>query len=110
MHVSVARPYNTYGPRDHFDGYKGHVIPALIKRIFDGENPLKVWGNGSQSRSFLYVEDLARGLILLTEQYPKPDPINLGTEEEIRIRGLVFQLLEICRVETEVLFDTSKPS
>ncbi|MCL5432571.1 MAG: NAD-dependent epimerase/dehydratase family protein [Patescibacteria group bacterium] len=109
MEVSVVRPYNCYGPRDHFDPNTSHVIPALIKRIFDGENPVKVWGSGKQTRAFLYVEDLAEGMITAIEKYPVPDPINLGTDEEISIKNLIQKIIKISGIKTKVLFDTSKP-
>ena len=109
MKVGIVRPYNCYGPRDHFDPETSHVIPALIKRVFDGENPVKVWGSGSQTRAFLYVEDLAEGMILAIEKYPVPDPVNLGTDEEVSIKELINKILEISGVKTKVVFDTTKP-
>jgi len=110
MKIAIARPYNTYGPRDHFNPEKSHVIPALIKRVFDGENPLTVWGDGEQSRAFLYVTDLARGLLEVTERYAETDPINLGTDEEIKIKDLVSLILDFSGRNPTVYFDTSKPS
>lgn len=109
MKIGIVRPYNCYGPRDHFDPEKSHVIPALIKRIFDGEAPLVVWGSGNQSRAFLYVEDFARGLMEAIEKYPVPDPINIGTAEEIKIKDLVRLLLKLSDKSPKVIFDTSKP-
>lgn len=109
MKVGIVRPYNCYGPRDHFDEKTSHVIPALIKRVLDGENPIKVWGTGKQTRAFLYVEDLAEGMILAIEKYPKPDPINLGTDEEISINNLVKHILKKSYINAKILFDTSKP-
>lgn len=110
MNISVVRPYNTYGPRDHFSDAKAHVIPALIRRIGAGESPLVVWGDGSQSRSFLYVDDNVRGLMLALERYPVPDPLNLGTEEEVTIGNLVRMLLAAFGVSREIIFDTNKPA
>lgn len=109
MKIGVVRPYNAYGPRDHFDPSISHVIPALIRRIFTGEDPLVVWGSGKQTRAFLYVEDLAQGLLLAIEKYPNPDPINLGTDEEISIKDLVLKILTIAGRKTKVVFDTTKP-
>lgn len=109
MKIGIVRPYNCYGPRDHFDPEKSHVIPALIKRVFDGENPVKVWGSGKQTRAFLYVEDLAEGMILVIEKYPNPDPINLGTDEEISIKDLIGKIVKISNVDAKVEFDTSMP-
>ncbi len=110
MSIAIARPYNAYGPRDHFDEEKAHVIPALIRRVFGGENPVVVWGDGDQTRSFLYVEDLAEGLLRLAEHCSEPDPVNLGTEEEVTIRELVERLIQISGRELEIRFDPSKPA
>ena len=109
MKVGIVRPYNAYGPRDHFDPESSHVIPALIKRIMDGENPIVVWGSGKQSRAFLYVDDFAEGLIQAIEKYPVPDPVNIGTDEEISIGNLVKKILQISKSKARVVFDTSKP-
>lgn len=109
MKVGIVRPYNCYGPRDHFDPKTSHVIPALIKRVFDGENPVTVWGTGRQTRAFLYVEDLAEGMILAIEKYPTPDPINLGTNEEVTISDLVKRIINISGTKNKIFFDTSKP-
>lgn len=106
--VGIVRPYNCYGPRDHFDDETSHVIPALIKRVLAGENPIKVWGTGKQTRAFLYVEDLAEGMILAIEKYPFPDPINLGTDEEISISNLIKHILKKSGINAKILFDTSK--
>jgi len=109
MKVGIARPYNCYGPRDHFDPETSHVIPALIKRVFDGENPINVWGSGKQTRAFLYVEDFAQGLILTIEKYPVADPVNIGTNEEVSIKELVEKIVKISGVKTRIAFDISKP-
>lgn len=109
MNVAIVRPYNAYGPRDHYDPNTSHVIPALIKRVLGGENPVRVWGSGRQTRAFLYVEDLARGMILATEKYPMADPVNLGTDEEVTIKYLVEKIVEITGKKTRIEFDTSKP-
>lgn len=109
MKIGIVRPYNAYGPRDHFDPQVSHVVPALIKRILDRENPLVIWGSGNQTRAFLYVEDLAEGILLATEKYCVADAINLGTNEEISIKDLVNLILELCNQEREVIFDTTKP-
>ncbi|MCX6704965.1 MAG: NAD-dependent epimerase/dehydratase family protein, partial [Candidatus Woesebacteria bacterium] len=109
MQIAIVRPYNCYGPRDHFDPKTSHVIPALIKRVFDGENPVIVWGSGTQTRAFLYVEDLADGMITAIEKYPVPDPVNLGTDEEVSISDLVNRIIEISGIKTKITFDTTKP-
>ena len=107
--VGIVRPYNCYGPRDHFDNETSHVIPALIKRVLAGENPIKVWGTGKQTRAFLYVEDLAEGMILAIEKSSVPDPINLGTNQEISINNLIKLILKKSSINAKILFDTSKP-
>lgn len=110
MKIAIVRPYNCYGPRDHFEPDKSHVIPAIIKRIYDGENPLVIWGNGEQSRAFIHVKDLARGMALATEKYPVADPLNLGTPVEIKIKDLVSMIVRLSGSDPDVVFDTSKPS
>lgn len=109
MQVGIVRPYNAYGPRDHFDPEKSHVIPALIKRVLDGENPLVVWGSGNQTRAFLYVEDFAEGLISAIEKYPVADPVNIGSDEEVSVRKLVEMIVLASGKDTKIVFDTSKP-
>lgn len=109
MSIATVRPYNCYGPRDRFDPETSHVIPALIKRVLDGEDPLVVWGSGRQTRAFLFVEDLARGMMLATEKSPDPDAINIGTDEEVSIRDLVSMILRITGKTPRVEFDSTKP-
>jgi GDP-L-fucose synthase len=109
MKVGIVRPYNAYGPRDHFESQTSHVIPALIKRIMSGENPVIVWGTGKQTRAFLYVEDFAEGLITAIEKYPVPDPINIGTDEEVSIADLVKLIIRLSGKKAKVQFDHSKP-
>lgn len=109
MQVGIVRPYNAYGPRDHFDPKSSHVIPALIKRVMGGENPVVVWGSGKQTRAFLYVEDLAEGMIRAIEKYPVPDPVNLGTDEEVSIKDLVRKIIRITGKKVTVKFDRTKP-
>ncbi len=110
MSVAIARPYNAYGPRDDFEPETSHVVPALIRRIFqENENPLVVWGSGRQTRSFLYVTDFARGLMEVTERYAEADPVNLGADEETTIGDLVNRLVAIHGGDIDVQFDESKP-
>ncbi|MFH2061852.1 MAG: NAD-dependent epimerase/dehydratase family protein [Candidatus Beckwithbacteria bacterium] len=109
LKVGVIRPYNVYGPRDNF-GPDSHVIPALIKRIQAGENPVTVWGDGSPTRSFIYVTDVVRGMMLALEKYPKPDPINLGTTEEISIKNLVKLIIKLSNKDCKIKFDSKKPN
>jgi len=92
-------PVNLYGPRDIFDPESSHVIPALIKKMVDakleGKTEVIVWGTGRASREFLYVEDAAEGILLATEKYNKPDPVNLGAGKEITIKDLVDAIAEL---------------
>lgn len=109
MKVSIVRPYNAYGPRDNFDPRASHVIPALIKRVMDGADPVIVWGSGRQTRAFLYVEDLAEGMIQAIEKYPVADPVNLGTDEEVTIGQLINTIVKLAGSGAKVQFDARKP-
>ncbi|HEU17732.1 MAG TPA: NAD-dependent epimerase/dehydratase family protein, partial [Methanolinea sp.] len=106
-------PVNLYGPRDNFDPESSHVIPALIRKFVDakkeGSETVEVWGTGRASREFLYVEDAARGIVLATERYNKPDPVNLGSGMEITIRDLVALIGELTDFTGEIVWDTTKP-
>jgi len=96
LKVSIPRPYNAYGPRDNFDTKSSHVIPALIdKALTTNSNTFEVWGDGSHSRSFVYVDDFARGVIECTARHQYPEPINIGVDEEITIRELASQIGQI---------------
>jgi nucleoside-diphosphate-sugar epimerase len=110
MSIAIARPFNCYGPRDNFNPEESHVIPGVITRFLNGENPFKIWGTGEQSRSFLYVKDFARGLLEVLEKYPEADPLNIGADEEITIKELVLLIRELLG-KTEVLLehDLTKP-
>jgi GDP-L-fucose synthase len=106
-------PVNLYGPGDNFDPRSSHVIPALIKKCVDtrerGDDHIDVWGTGSASREFLYVDDAAEGIILGAERYDGPDPVNLGVGQEITIRELVELIVRLTRFEGELRWDASKP-
>ena len=106
-------PVNLYGPRDNFDPEYSHVIPAIIKKCVDarrrGDDKIVAWGTGEVSREFLYVEDAAEGILLATERYNKPDPVNLGSGEEIKIKDLVMLIKELSGFEGRVEWDTSQP-
>jgi GDP-L-fucose synthase len=106
-------PVNLYGPRDNFDPEQSHVIPALIRKFVEakseGKNEVVVWGTGKASREFLYVEDAAEGILLATERYNKPDPVNLGAGREIAIKDLVHQIAEQTGYTGMITYDTSKP-
>ncbi len=106
-------PVNLYGPGDNFDPKSSHVIPALIRKFVSakrrGDKQVEVWGTGSPSREFLYVEDCARGIALAVQKYDAPDPVNLGAGFEITIRDLVEKIQTLVGHEGELIWDTSKP-
>jgi len=106
-------PVNLYGPRDNFNPESSHVIPALIKKFVEAVQEKKpvveIWGTGSASREFLYVEDAARAIVLATERYNKPDPVNLGAGQEISIKDLVKIIQKYTGYTGNIHWDTSKP-
>ncbi|NJD69898.1 MAG: GDP-fucose synthetase [Candidatus Methylomirabilota bacterium] len=106
-------PVNLYGPGDNFDPASSHVIPALIKKCCDainnGDAEIVVWGTGKATREFLYVEDAAEGIVLATERYDKPDPINLGAGFEISIYDLVYLIAKLTGFTGVITWDTDKP-
>jgi GDP-L-fucose synthase len=106
-------PVNLYGPGDNFDPGSSHVIPALIKKCVDardvGSDHIEVWGTGSASREFLYVDDAAEGIVLAAERYDGAEPVNLGVGREITIRELVELVARLTRFEGEIRWDASKP-
>jgi len=106
-------PVNLYGPGDNFDLETSHVIPALIRKFVvarrDGLPEVEVWGSGSASREFLYVDDAARAIVDATEQYDEPGPVNIGSGREITIRGLVDLIAGLTGYQGEIRWDTTKP-
>lgn len=106
-------PVNLYGPRDNFDPASSHVIPALIKKCFDAidreGDEIIVWGDGSPTREFLYVEDCAEAIVLAAERYDKPDPVNIGAGFEISIKDLVHLIADLTEFKGRITWDTSKP-
>ena len=106
-------PVNLYGPGDNFDPRSSHVIAALIKKCVDavhnGDKEIVVWGDGSASREFLYVEDAAEGIILATERYNKSDPVNLGSAFEVTIKDLIELIARETGFSGKITWDTSKP-
>ena len=107
-------PVNLYGPGDNFNPDSSHVIPALIKKIHDAiknkKTYVEIWGDGSPTREFLYVEDAAKAIILATKKYNSSDPINLGGGIEISIRDLVILLSKLMHYKGDILWDTTKPN
>ncbi len=110
----VLFPVNLYGPGDNFDLDTSHVIPALIRKCFEAKeaerSEIVLWGDGSPSREFLYVEDAVEGILLGAEHYNSSDPVNLGTGEEIRIRDLATLVANEVGYGGRVTWDSSKPN
>jgi len=107
-------PVNLYGPRDNFNPQSSHVIPALIRKCLEAKTAkqpsIEVWGDGSPTREFLYVEDAAEGILLATEKYNGSEPVNLGSGMEISIKDLVTLIARLTGYEGELVWDTSKPN
>ncbi len=103
-------PANLYGPRDNFDLEASHVIPALIRKMVESPDEVVLWGDGSPTREFLYVDDAAQGLLLAAERYDGAEPVNLGTGAEISIRELAELIAELTGFEGEIVWDTSRPN
>ncbi|NES21205.1 MAG: GDP-L-fucose synthase [Symploca sp. SIO3E6] len=107
-------PVNLYGPEDNFDPSSSHVVPALIRKVYKaqqkGEKTLSVWGDGSPTREFFYSTDAARGIVMATQDYNQPEPVNLGTGSEISIRELVKLICELMSFEGEIVWETDKPN
>ena len=113
MNAIYLIPVNLYGPSDNFDPNSSHVIPALIKKCVDaregGDEAIDVWGTGSASREFLYVEDAAEGIVLAADRYDGAEPVNLGVGREITIRDLVETIVRLTGFKGEVRWDATKP-
>ena len=114
MNAIYLLPVNLYGPNDNFDPRSSHVIPALVRKAIEardaGSDELVVWGDGSATREFLYVEDAAEGFVAAAERYDGEQPVNLGSGEEIPIRTLVGLIAELCGFRGRIVWDTSKPN
>ena len=107
-------PVNLYGPRDNFDPESSHVIPALIKKCFDAiqnkEDKIVVWGDGTPTREFLYVEDAAEAILLASERYNKSEPVNIGAGFEISIKDLVRLIAKLSGFQGRVIWNKTKPN
>lgn len=107
-------PVNLYGPRDNFDPESSHVIPALIRKCMEakesGKDAIEVWGDGSPTREFLYVEDAAEGILLAAERYDESLPVNLGCGIEIGIKDLVHTIARLVGFEGNIVWDLTKPN
>ena len=114
LNAIVLLPVNLYGPRDNFDLQSSHVIPALIRKMIEardsGAAEVTLWGDGTPTREFLFVEDAARGLLLAGRDYNGPEPVNLGTGAEISIKDLAHLVAEATGFGGSIVWDTTKPN
>ena len=114
MNSIFLMPTNLYGPGDNFNPESSHVVPALVKKCVDaleeGKKEITVWGDGSPTRDFVYVEDAAEAIVLATERYNKPDPVNIGSGFEITIKNLVNIIAEYIGFKGKIIWDTNKPN
>jgi GDP-L-fucose synthase len=114
MNAVFLLPVNLYGPGDNFDLESSHVIPALIRKcvaaVEEGRDEIVLWGDGSPTREFLYVEDAAEGIVLATERYDKLDPVNLGSGMEISIRDLATKIAGMSGFSGRIIWDATQPN
>ena len=103
-------PTNLFGPRDNFDLETSHVIPALIRKMSESPDEVVLWGDGSPTREYLYVDDCVDALVLAAERYDRPEPVNLGTGVETSIRETAELVAELVGFHGEIVWDTSKPN
>jgi GDP-L-fucose synthase len=107
-------PVNLYGPRDNFDLETSHVIPALIRKFLEaqqrGADTVVVWGDGTPTREFLFAEDAAEGILLASERYDAPDPVNLGSGQEVSIRDLAGHIARLVGFKGRIVWDTTQPN
>jgi len=114
MNSVVLFPVNLYGPRDNFDLESSHVIPAMIRKFVTARNrgdaEVVLWGDGTATREFLYVEDAAEGILLAAERYDSSDPVNLGNGREMTIRDLAAKIAQATNFNGRFVWDPSKPN
>jgi GDP-L-fucose synthase len=107
-------PVNLYGPEDNFNPDSSHVIPALIRKVHiaqqRGDKTIPVWGDGSPTREFLYSNDAARGIVMATQKYNDPEPVNLGTNSEISIKNLTELICELMGFDGDLVWETDQPN
>lgn len=107
-------PVNLYGPEDNFNPKSSHVIPALIRKVYEaqqrGDKTIPVWGDGSPTREFLYSNDAARGIVMGTQKYNNSEPVNLGTNFEISIKDLTELICELMGFDGELVWETNQPN
>ncbi|HKA02584.1 MAG TPA: GDP-L-fucose synthase [Candidatus Solibacter sp.] len=114
MNAIYLLPVNLYGPRDNFDLQSSHVIPAMIRKFLEarenGASEVVLWGDGSPTREFLYVDDAAEGVITATQRYSGAEPVNIGSGEEISTRDLAERIARMVDFRGKLVWDTSKPN
>jgi GDP-L-fucose synthase len=114
MNAIFLLPVNLYGPRDNFDLETSHVIPALIRKcaeaVAQNRAEIVLWGDGSPTREFLYVEDAAEGIVAAAERYDKSEPVNLGSGMEISIRDLADKVAKLVGFRGRIVWDTTQPN
>lgn len=114
LHGIFLLPVNLYGPRDNFDLETSHVIPAMIRKFVEardlGAASVTLWGDGTPTREFLYVDDAALGIVLAAERYDSPEPMNIGAGFEISMRELADTIRSLSRFRGEITWDTSRPN
>jgi GDP-L-fucose synthase len=114
MHAIYLLPVNLYGPRDNFDPASSHVMPALIRQCLEARvrraPRIVCWGDGTPTREFLYAADAAAGIVLAAEQYDSPEPVNLGSGQEVSIAALASSIARLCGYEGEIVWDASRPN
>ena len=107
-------PVNLYGPEDNFDPRSSHVIPALIRKVYEaqqrGDRSISVWGDGTPTREFVYSEDAAMAIVKAAETYNEPEPVNIGTGLEISIKNLIYLICELMGFDGEIVWETDKPN
>jgi len=107
-------PVNLYGPEDNFDPSSSHVIPALIRKVYEaekrGDQELVAWGDGTPTREFLYSTDAARGIVMATQLYDESAPVNLGTNHEVKIKDLVETICELMNFQGNIIWQVDQPN
>ena len=109
INLSIVRDFNVYGPREDANPYTSHVIPSLIKKALDGSAELRVWGTGKQSRSFVFADDAAEGMVLASEKIEDGTAVNIGTGHRLTIADLAARIAKSCDYRGRIVFDPSEP-
>jgi GDP-L-fucose synthase len=109
MQVVIVRPFNAYGPRDHFEAEIAHVIPALMSRVLGGHDPVEVWGSGNQTRAFIHARDLATGIRRVMESHDGPEAVNIGDDSEVTMRTLVERIQAAGGIRKRIVYNTAMP-